>query len=48
MSGGLACIAGVAGVLAALPAFRHYTAPAGAWPDERAPGAAAPAGPGRG
>jgi MFS family permease len=39
VSGGLACVAGVAVVLAALPAFRHYTAPAGAWLDDPAPAA---------
>ena len=39
VSGGLACVAGVAAVLAALPAFRHYSAPAGAWLDDPAPAA---------
>ena len=35
-SGGLACVAAVAGVLVALPAFRWYAAPA-AVPAEEAP-----------
>jgi hypothetical protein len=38
VSGGLACIAGVAVVLAALPAFRGYRAPAGAWSQQAADG----------
>ena len=37
VSGGLACVAGVGLVLAALPAFRQYTAPAGAWLDDPEP-----------
>jgi MFS family permease len=36
-SGGLACVAAVAAILAALPAFRHYTAPAGAPLEQPAP-----------
>ncbi|HVT66637.1 MAG TPA: MFS transporter [Trebonia sp.] len=46
VSGGLACVAGVGLVLAALPAFRHYTAPAGVWLDGE-PGPGAMPGPGR-
>jgi hypothetical protein len=36
VAGGLACVAAVAGVVGALPAFRGYTAPAGAPVEESA------------
>jgi len=41
VSGGVACVAAVAAIFAALPAFRHYTAPAGAPLEEPASGPAA-------
>jgi MFS family permease len=41
-SGGLACVATVAAILVALPAFRRYTAPAGAPLEQPAAGSTAP------
>ena len=40
-SGGLACVAAVAAVLIALPAFRHYTGPSAVAPSDAAPSDAA-------